>query len=248
MMNTKLKRHFLLLLLVIIFSMELNAQQKFSVGLTFSPNYAHRFISPKSYSSARHLNDHPIYTSTTGVQFRYMINNKMYLRSGILYSELGNKTIIIKEEHPDIIFFEDFNTLIAKFKYVYLDIPFEFQYQFRLNNNTNFFISSGLSVNIFQRAFYIKTVDGEKIDKRDETNYSGYTSEIKKVNYSMNLGIGLIHSKSKFNFTLQPIFRQNISSKLNPNPNNIKVYQHTLGLEFGVFYTLGKGEKQKEKQ
>jgi len=211
-----------------------SGQSKFSIGLTFSPNCSYRILSPDSLNSFRFYTkqDLPRFGITTGIRIKYDINEKLNLRLGFLYSEKGTKVVITKEDFPTTMLFE--NKLTVDVEYVYWDIPLECQMNILSKEKLKICLTTGVSANIHFKSYAITQYDKNKRDKTDETDYGGYTEYFRKMNFSANLGIGMIYNIKKIDFLLQPIFRQDFVSAI--DLHNVKLYHNTLGLEIGIFY------------
>jgi hypothetical protein len=247
MMNIKLKRHFFPMLVVISFSMELNAQQKFSVGLTFSPNYCFRTIQPEHLVSSRlyYKNpEKPIYTYSTGVHLKYAFNRIFAIQSGFNHSEYGTQYHFKKEDLSHNDFFEE--TLDIKYIHSYNSIPLDLQFTFLRKNNLKVFASIGSAYYFSLNTYEVRTIDGQKEKRQEIVNNSFYGGfAIYNNAIDIQTGIGLVYTTGNFDFSIQPKYRRMITNNvLNRFNYDMKVHYYTLGLEFGIFYKLGKEQKE----
>jgi hypothetical protein len=244
MMDIKLKRHYLPLLLVIIFSLELNAQQKFSVGLTYSPNYSYRVIRPSHILSSRDFThpEKPIITYSKGVHLKYAFSWIFAIQSGLNYSEYGTKFHFKNEGSKSYK-----ETLDLKFIHSYKSIPVELQFAVFRKNNLKVFASIGSAYYFSLKTYEVRTIDGQKGKRQEIENHpfhGGYS--IFNTAIDIQTGIGLVYTTGNFELSIQPKYRRMVTNNVyNSHGLDLKVHYYTIGLELGVFYKLGKEQKEK---
>jgi hypothetical protein len=181
------------------------------------------------------------------LKIQYSLKQNFALRAGLNYSQKGSKTIFDKSDYPNSDVFKD--NIVVKFKYIYIDAPIEAFYYIKLRKKLKGFVMFGGIVNYYVSSNSLTSIDNAKGKWSDETNSMGFSNHIKKFNFAVNCGMGISYSTDKFDFSLHPLFRRDITSMVdNQYAYGMNVYYQSVGLEFGVFYKLGKREKQKEKQ
>lgn len=203
-------------------------QKKHYLGFSLSPDFCFRKI--KSNSENKWIKDNVDSLEvgklgyTLGFTYQYVLNKKIDLVSGLLFSNKGEKT---KKQYTSKPSQFNYNT-----QFYYLDIPVLFKYNF-FNKKVKFFASAGVSCNIFLT--------------RRTTQITGYTNDDKKVNYYSKTGISPVNIAligsiglecpltKKWNFKLEPIYRRSMSSIAN---TPIKKYLYSFGLNFGFFTSI----------
>lgn len=245
-MNIKLKRHFLPVLMFISFSIELHAQQKLSVGLTFSPNYSHLHVTSKSNSPTRYSEDNPLYTYSAGIHLKYAFSQFISIQSGLNYSEYGTKVHYKNDGQPYYKTFKE--TLDLKNIHSYKSIPLELQFTFLRKNNLKLFASVGSAYYFSVKTYEVRTIDGQKGKRQEIENHpfhGGYSLFDNAID--IQTGIGLVYTTGNLELSIQPKYRRMITNNVyNSHGLDLKVYYYTIGLEFGAFYKLGKEQKVKK--
>jgi len=214
--------------------------KKISIGLTFSPDYCYRTLKPdasvKWVASGRDTLEIPKFGYTTGLNFALHINKRIALEAGFLFSDKGEKTKkysliwITPSGQPDPTL-PTKNTFI--YHYIYLDIPIKADY-YILTNRTKFYITAGVSPNIFitQKTTSIL----EYSDGNSNTTTSSRRNGFDKINLTVIAGFGFAYDLTKrIYFKLEPIYRRSISTIIDAP---IKGYLYSAGLNAGVYVKI----------
>lgn len=215
------------------------AKKKFAVGISFSPDYAYRTLKTDASSQwiADNRNDTeiPKFGYTTGLNFSMTLGKRFSVEIGALYSDKGEKTkkINLVWGTPD----PDAPTKV-KFihHYYYLDIPLKVNFHFFKIRKNGFFVSAGISSNIFITEK--TTTIADYSDGHTSTNTRFDQDELKKLNFAFTAGIGYQnHLSNKLLLNVQPTYRRSIT------PVNhivydgwIRSYLYSLGLDIGLYY------------
>lgn len=218
-----------------------NQTSKFSLGLSFSPDYSYRTLNAEANSDDQSIVDFrnryesPKMGFTTGVRAVYRLNKSWSIEMGLLYSNKGEKQVnryyVSIDPRKGFITDQD---VTAKFynHYKYLDIPVKANYYITAKR-LKLFVSSGLSANVFLRynaVSHIERADGsEENDKSTEMKLSA-------LNFSAMIGFGAEYQiKDRIHVRLEPEFRHAITSIID---RPIKQYPYSLGANAGIFIAL----------
>ncbi len=211
-----------------------DSERKFSVGLSFSPDYCYRsIISDKSsvndiICKNRDSIEIPKYGFTSGISLKYRLNKTISLESGVFYSEKGEKTksIALKSDID-----EGFAKLKLIYHYSYLDIPLKVNINL-LTSKLKVYISAGLVANIFMSNKNISYV--EYTDGSTKSFSNNYNNEYNRLALSFIAGLGLSYDISdKFTCKFEPSYKRFITSATN---TPIKGYFYSSGLNVGIDY------------
>jgi len=213
--------------------------KRIAIGLTFSPDYSYRILRPDATSKwradRRDNLEIPKFGFTTGLSLLFQLNRNLTLETGLQYSNKGEKTKNYSltwntlSEHEDLAL-PTKNTFI--YHYNYLDIPIKVNYNI-LTNRLKFFISGGLSTNIF--LFQKTTTILEYSDGHTKTNKST-GSGLSRINFAAVAGLGINYElTNSLTFRIEPSYRRSITSIINAP---IKGYLYSAGLNTGIYYKL----------
>lgn len=221
-------------------TIKVNSDQikKIYIGLTFSPAYCYRTLKTDDalgqlVIDSRDTREIPKFGFTTGVGLIYILNKRFNFETGLLFSDKGEKT-----KKTDLIWSQPDPILPIKstfiYSYQYLDIPLKVNY-YIINKKLNFFISAGLSANIFLT--YKQTSIQEFSDGRTEKHTSGSIyNNFSKVNFALLAGFGIDYDlNNKIRFRLESIYRRSINSIIDAP---VKSYLYSAGLNAGIYYKL----------
>ena len=235
-------------LLIIILPDFLNAQNqkdrsdnKFSFGLSFSPDYTYRHLSMKNdeynFVDLRNETDDPRFGFTTGLVTKYKLRERLALESGIQFSDRGER---IQKDYNDWTT-PDENVIIDpdpgfpdKFKssyhYYYLGVPVKLNYYF-MNGKTKMYASAGVAADYF-------VVGKNKVVIEFDNNTIKETNNIdenfNKVNIIGLVGVGIETNVSqRLTFRVEPTFRYSFTPVVD---GDLKGYYYSAGINLVVLY------------
>ena len=220
-----------------MFSQEIDTTKtkRIAIGLTFSPDYCYRTLKPnettKWIADFRDSIEIPKFGFTTGLCLLYQLNKRITLETGLQFSSKGEKTkqapLIFAQPEPGNPIK---NTFI--YKYNYLDIPYKVNY-FILTKRLKFFISGGVSTNLF--LFRNTTSIVEYIDGQTKT-YNSKGGGLSRINIAVLAGLGINYElNNKLTIRIEPTYRRSITSIVNAP---IKGYSYSTGVNTGLFLKL----------
>jgi len=166
--------------------------KKFLIGFSFSPDYSFRTLKYAGNNSDylvkyRDSIEIPKFGFTTGFNFGYIVNKKLIIVTGLLFSDKGENTIRLTDfrtltPDPSIPKYLSF-----KYHYLYIDIPIKANY-FLINNRTKFFLSGGISTNVFitQKHKAILEFDDGKIIEKTYVMQNRFS----RINFAFTAGFG----------------------------------------------------------
>lgn len=230
-------------IILMIFSLTLPAQKqdtlrprKFSWGLTFSPDFCYRIL--KYRSSAQWIEDRrnaaeqPKLGFTFGINMNRLINERINIDAGFLFSDKGEKT-----RWMDLTWMEGGDFPVKSrtiFHYQYLDIPLKINYCV-LRKKIRLFISAGISSNFFirQRTVLEMEYEGGRRTKSINNEQEVYSD----VNFAFIFGFGISYDLTKrITIKLEPVYRQSICPVLVNMPD--KEYLYSAGLTMSIYLRL----------
>ncbi len=231
---------FVLLLPLALFSQSENQpkQGKFSVGLTYSPDYAYRVLKPDASAlfvvKMRDSLESPKYGFTTGLNLAFRLSNMLNFETGLLFSNKGERMREVVFEHPPG---QTGTQLPEKGSFIrhyfYLDIPLKAKYHFT-DGRTKIFVAAGLSTNIFltSRETEVLTYPDGSIENKTVQNDLPFN----KVNLALIAGFGLSYDISQqLYFKIEPTYRRSLMPIAN---TPIKPYLYSAGMDVGIFYAF----------
>lgn len=174
-----------------------------------------------------------------GVHFNQRIGNRIWLRSGFRFSDLGCKTekknlIWGTQIDPDTgIPRPDTSGLPQEvqsfFNMRYGEIPILARYIFS-NKKLSFYTELGLSSNFYLHTKYVSKIDGQ------ESGFSGMENEARRVTFAAHAGLGLEYAvNSQFSIFSQPNVRHDFTPLYNGLYQN---YFFSYGIDLGTRITL----------
>ena len=221
-----------------MFICDLNSQNKYSIGLSYYPNYSVQTIRPDSLNSIRFhpIKEMPIFANAFGLNARYKCSRILYAKLGLLYSERGTEVTLTKSNYSGPDFFNDYYKI--KYRYVYLDVPLDVQLKHPFKNKERAYLVTnvGFTYKLRCKSYYIAEKDGVKESKVDETKFVGFPSYYKKNSVCVNIGFGLGFKVKALDFIIQPLYRHDITPAL--KVNHVRMFQSSLGLETSCFLSL----------
>ena len=249
-----LKKFVLLLLLLsttAAFAQEpaLARTEKWTVGAFFSPDYAFRTISTDSSGISQTIldgrNEREVakFGYTTGFRLTRQLGRRLRIESGVLFSNKGEKTKPMENtgfsDSINQAFFPNLDDLADEvtitYYYYYLDIPIKVNYYLPISGNIDFFVSGGLSANLFlQHGTTTRSEkDGEVTRSRTPTTFDIF----QPVNVSVNLGFGATYWLNDLvTIRAEPEFRHSLHSIV--DSGTIDSYLYSAGINLGIFYHL----------
>ena len=234
-----MKKIILLLLLVVPFSVfSFNSDslrtKKIQIGVTFSPDFCFRKLKAttdsKWIADGRDSLEIPKFGYTAGISLEYKVNTKLFLSSGILFSDCGEKT---KEYSVDnVTFGQEATKYSFKYHYYYLNIPVKANY-FIVNRKIKFYLTAGLSANIF---LYQKTTFLTHHQNSDKKASTKSNNGFAPLNFSALIGCGINYPISpKTKLLIEPIYRRSINSIIDAP---VKSYLYSIGMNVGILFNL----------
>ena len=211
-------------------------KSKFSIGITFSPDYCYRILKSNDSDSKtieyRDSIEVPKFGFTTGFAFLYNVNNRFNIEAGLLFSDKGEKSKI--DLGPNLL--SDPSQPIkvsATNSYQYLDIPIKANYSI-IDKRLRLFISAGISTNVFligKETFIAEYEDGSTKKRSHD-----FSVDFSKINFAALVGLGLDYDlTNKVRIRIEPIYRRSINSIIDAP---IKGYLYSVGLNAGVFVNI----------
>jgi hypothetical protein len=211
--------------------------KRFSIGLSYEPNYSNRQLNyssqNKSIEGLRETEEIPNYGFRTGLNFRYGLSSKFAIETGLLFAKSGFST-----RKKDLIWDSPDATYPIKskteFAYYYFEIPLKVNYYFKIGR-LNLYATTGLSANNFlNRETTLTTFaqNGEE-NKSSDQQYYGFKADT----YSFLLGFGMRIPISKRSILyIEPMYRHNFTSVV--VDKDAKEYLYTIGLNTKLFYNF----------
>ncbi|MCK4661614.1 MAG: PorT family protein [Bacteroidales bacterium] len=188
-------------------------ENKISTGLASSVDYYNMF----DFKSIVGFN-HKYETNSAysiGLRFQYNINEKLSLRSGLLYSEKGYK------KNYNYIFMDAGDPLIPKesnLKISYLNVPLIIGYYLINKGNIKFSSSTGII-----SEFLISNTEISVFEDNSERNSEFLNQNLNGILLSAQVNVGLeYHMGKNLFFTIEPYVRYGINKIddviMNSNP------------------------------
>ncbi len=218
---------------------------KFSFGVSFSPDYTYRHLSMKNdefnFVDARNELDDPRVGFTTGLVAKYNFKERFALESGVQFSDRGDKMEMGGNEWitPDEILSIDSDpdpSIPDKFKssyhYYYLGVPVKLNYYF-LNGKIKMYASAGVAADFF--------VDGKnrtvmEFKDRTEKETHNLDENFNKVNFVGLAGLGVETDIFQLlTLRLEPVFRYSFTSVVDAP---MKGYYYSAGVNIVLFCNL----------
>ena len=194
-------------------------ETKLSFGISFSPDYAYRYLhtnnDPSQTVSMRNKLESSRLGFSTGLVAKYQLKKKWAVISGIQFRDKGEKIELDKEdfigsyelENYDINIQQDPlipNNLKTKFHYYYLGIPLKLNYYFS-ERRVRLFASAGISADFF---LYGKMKYISEYTNRTERGTDDLDNNFHTVNFTGLTGVGLQTNITKqLRFCFEPVFR-----------------------------------------
>ena len=210
-------------------------QEKLSIGLFFSPDYAFRSLEADSDTSftlnLRNDTEIPKFGFTAGVRMNYHVTERLIFETGFLLSEKGEKTkfqtLTTQVPEPDLP--DEFRIV---YRYYYLDIPWKVNYTFPIGR-TIIFLSGGVSTNIFlqERTTGVSKTDGkiERSTNKGNTNFNA-------IDFAFSGGLGVDYLLTeKMRLRAEPEYRRSLISIIEAP---ISGYLYSYGINLGFYYDI----------
>ncbi|HET6244310.1 MAG: hypothetical protein H0V01_10335 [Bacteroidetes bacterium] len=219
---------------ILVFNNAIISQNKFSVGLSISPDLSYRFLTPIHIKSSYHdidmINEHnewlvnnlneiesPKFATTTCLNVKYKISKKLLFATGIWYSDKGISSRGFASFQGSYRFsvsrFPISDHTQQKSKNLFLEIPLSFNYIVKESDLNMFTVDLGMGFGLNANKY-------NSISRRAKTDYITYpVSTIENtvpttIDPFQMLLIGFYSGFSmerkiykNFSFILNPIFR-----------------------------------------
>ena len=211
--------------------------KRFSIGLSYSPDYCYRFLASTNESSkgvieSRNKLETPIFGYTTGINFAYRFNRRFTLEFGAMFSKHGENMdfmdLTYSAPNPDAPI-----KAKAYYRYYYVEIPIKVDFDI-LTKRAKLYASVGISPKIFLVAKQI--LFAEYSDGTIKKHTSGEVYNFTRLNLAALAGIGFSYDFTKrFYIRVEPTFRCSIISIIQAP---VKGYLYSVGLNTGLYFKL----------
>ena len=208
--------------------------KKWELGLAFSPDYCYRKLKASAdaawISEARDSMEIAKFGYTTGISLACKLNPKIYIETGLLFSDSGEKTKKIATE--EVPFGQKAVEYSFNHHFYYLDVPLRVDYAF-LNGKLKFYALAGISAN-FLLSQKNTTITNFANNVTRET--SAKNTSFSKFNLAVIAGCGIKYPlNKKATLKAEPIFRYAMTSVIDAP---VKSYLYSAGVNIGFFYNL----------
>jgi hypothetical protein len=240
-MNKIFKSILFLLLPVSVFCHERDSVRanKFQFGIIYSPEYCYRTLKTNAENNwikeAADDLEIPKFGCSAGVGFGCKLFNKLMFEAEVLYADKGSKSK--KNTFENNISIAASGKMPYKsnlvYHYQYIDVPLKLNY-YLVNKKINFFVSAGVSVNIFlnqQTETLIEFKDGSSKKFK-----SSSTAGADNISLTALAGLGINYDFSdRCILKLEPVFKHSITPLAN---TPLKNYLYSMGINIGIAYTF----------
>jgi opacity protein-like surface antigen len=198
---------------------------KFDMGFTYSPEYSYRVLKTNATDSwmkdAYDTLEVPKYGYTLGLQIIYHVNKNLFIGSGILFANRGEKT----KKYP-VLPINNYTN-----HYYYVDVPVKANY-YLINKKLKLFLTAGASVNVYVSDKTTTDV-GNSAGKKETIDTK---LDFSKVNFAFVGGLGIdCPVTDRWYFKLEPSYRRSITPIANAP---VKKYLYSYGINLGFFCKL----------
>lgn len=214
---------------------EKGAFKSIRIGLSVSPDYNFRNLqAPDNLQNIADSRDDAELAKlgyTVGLRFVFALRKHFAIETGILYADRGYRSnLSLNDNLGNII-----GSVDLKHHINYLEIPLKMNVALLAKKRIHFFLSAGLSGNIFlfeniDYAFDYFSGQSEESSARSNQNNLNRLS----LTALGGLGIDLFLTK-RFSVRAEPIFRYAIISNTD---SSIKQYPYSFGANLGLFLKL----------
>jgi opacity protein-like surface antigen len=211
-----------------------NKVTKWEMFISGSPDYAFRKLKADAESQwikdSRDSLEIPKLGYTVGIGVGYSVKKNLKIEAGIFFSDKGQRT------KKDIAYQTPSGQEPIKYSYnyhyYYLDVPVKASY-YLLTGKLKFYITAGLSANIFLNEKTTSIVSSANSETKTTTNT---TSGFKTLNIQVLGGCGLNYPLGKrTNIKLEPTYMRSINSVIN---TPVKGYLYSFGANVGFGWNL----------
>jgi hypothetical protein len=228
-------------------TLALNGQEQSEITFCLSSSYlinnrVFTHYESDAYMDYRNQEErHKVGFDITGT-IRYRLKNRISLESGIGYSDIGYQTKEYMILHPETL--NGYTYILYVFNYQNFIIPIYLQYSTK--GKVNFNMSFGPSLVFLyseNNDIILRKQLGETIGQKHNQTLSGYyynpdENRIKKINTSLDLGIGIGYKLSnQMSIEIQP----KVSYFLFSNEN---IYAREYLYNLPIFYKQNKNTKE----
>ena len=196
--------------------------RKFSIGLTFSPDYC------KTDNGANDFPEVPAFGYTAGLNLVYNLNKRVNLETGLFYFDKVEKT-----KKYDLTFYPSNPSNPTKNAFtwhnIYVGIPIKIHYCI-LTKRIKLYVTAGISANILLTEKATSVL--EYSDGHTKTSNSTYTGSLSDRDFAGITGLCIGYALSdKFAMKIEPTYRHFLSS-------TFRAPVHSAGLEIGLYFKL----------
>lgn len=212
------------------------SESKFSIGLSFSPDYSFRkIVSDNSLSSNSIVNHRdtfeiPKLGFTGGLSLQYRLGRVFTIETGLYFSDKGEKT----NDMP-LIMEVDEGMRNVRFVYhtSYIDIPLKTNINL-LSGNFKAYISAGVVANVFIFERNVSFVEYASGKENKNSSLTTTLFDYNRLALGFMAGFGLSYDISdKFTCKFEPNYKRFITSATHAP---IKGFFYSTGLNVGVDY------------
>ncbi|HEY0679921.1 MAG TPA: hypothetical protein VGD17_16670, partial [Chitinophagaceae bacterium] len=176
-----------------------------------------------------------------GISVNYKINDRFFLESGLVYSNIGYKT-----KSSDLEWIDQNNAYAVRsftsYHHQFINVPVKLNYTFK-GKRLKFFAGAGISVNRFigtKTSITREYENGQKKTRSSRTQLLGTNS----MNLSAIVSSGLNYQVSdRLYFKLEPVLRRSLTS-IGHNSNS-REYYYSIGINSALMYSLMERRKRK---
>lgn len=243
-------KHLFLLVMLLAFQVSYGQEQdsiptktsKFSIGIAVSPEMGYRSFNPTSKGKKNDflMNvskpmldslESPKFCYSFGIYSTYQLSKRFSLELGVYYANKGYKiddVTFTTANYP-----EEAGKGSIFYNYRYIDVPLNMNF-YIINRKFKFFVSTGITANIFiNKTSIIKTddFDASVINER----YNPTRGNTAPFNISFNGSLGLEYELSHhFTLRLQPHYQRFLTAIQESEFATLKLYNY--GIRLGASY------------
>jgi hypothetical protein len=210
----------------------ISVEDKFSIGVNFSPNFCYRMLNYpdelQTIADSREKFEHPSFGFNAGIAARYIFVTNLEVEFGVQFSRQTHifKNVPISDAmgNPSLGFADN------QLRYHYLELPLRVNYQF-LNRKVFGYVTTGVSMNLFlndKSKSWLTYNTGETAVVTSESSIYDFN----KIAFAVLGGFGIgYHISEKLNVRLEPLFRYSLTPLAEAPINQ---YNYSIGCQFGV--------------
>lgn len=203
-------------------------------------DFSHYFFSPESSDKevAKKSKDilKPKLGYTFGVNVNYKFNQNWSLQTGLMFQEMGEKTLKTNfNSNPQIDTWDAFS---ITHHYQYINIPIQASYHFTTDGKLSPYVALGAALNINTQSFIKSTLYEDELRETTKIDIENLEHlDIRPVNFSTKVDFGFSYELSE-KVHLNTFLSGNMLL-LTTSKNHIYKQRHfNIGLGIGVGYSI----------